>query len=69
MKTDVSNVANSNVVDPAISLEGFIVKETLAQDALKPKVARPAQKTVFTPADLWNIRRKSRFGRAKLSRS
>lgn len=69
MKTDVSNVASVNVVDPAISLEGFIVKETLAQEALKPKAVKPVQKTVFTPADLWNIRRRGRYGRVKASRS
>ncbi|TAN18433.1 MAG: hypothetical protein EPN37_05450 [Chitinophagaceae bacterium] len=39
-----------------VSLDGFIVKETLAKDEFKfNRLYRPAQKTVFTLAELRRI--------------
>lgn len=63
MKTDILHASKSINIDPAISLDGFIVKETLAKDALENTHKRPAKKTLFTAADLWNIQRKGRGGR------
>jgi|GEM_PF-6019121 hypothetical protein len=57
MKTDVLPAPNGVTIDAAISLDGFIVKETLAKDALLPKTARPVKERVFTAADLWNIQK------------
>lgn len=59
MKTDILNAPKNVNVDPAISLDHFIIKETIAKNVLvSPKKA--AVETVFTPADLWNIRKRSK---------
>jgi hypothetical protein len=60
MKTDVLHAPNGVTIDAAITLDGFIVKETLAKDALLPKTTSPAKKRVFTAADLWNIQKNGR---------
>lgn len=57
MKTDILHADQSIKLD-AISLDGFIVKETLAKDVLVRGTERP--KTLFTAADLWNIHRNGR---------
>lgn len=66
MNTNIVNAPKSVSIDPAISLDNFIVKETLAKDVVVP--SKTAVKTVFTPADLWNIRRRSRFASTRRSR-
>lgn len=60
MKTELLDAPNGVTIDAAITLDGFIVKETLAKDALIPKTVRPAKERVFTAADLWNIQKQGR---------
>ena len=59
MKTDILNAPNGVNIDPAINLNNFIVRETLAKEALTSSTNKT--KTVFTPADLWNIRKRSKM--------
>jgi len=55
MKTETVDAAKSLKVN-AVSLDGFIVRETLAKEVLDQVApARVARK--FTAADLWNIHR------------
>lgn len=68
MKTDILNAPKNVNIDPAISLENFIVRETLAKDVLASSARKASEKTVFTPADLWNIRRRSRMAGIRRSR-
>lgn len=67
MKTDMLSAREGVNIDSAISLDNFIVRETLAPDALvapRPKVG----KNIFTRADLWNIRRRSKMAGIRRSR-
>ena len=54
MKTETLDAARSIEIN-TVSLEGFIVRETLAKDVLVPAKNRVA--TQFTAADLWNIQK------------
>lgn len=56
MKTDVFST-NTGVKVNAVSLDGFIVRETLAKDVLV-KESSPVKQ--FTAADLWNIQKGAR---------
>jgi hypothetical protein len=55
MKTETLDAARS-IETNNVSLEGFIVRETLAKDVLVSP-ARPRVARTFTAADLWNIQR------------
>lgn len=68
MKTDILNAPKSVSVDSAISLDNFIVSETIAKDVLTSSAKKVAAKTVFTPADLWNIRKRSKMTSIRRSR-
>jgi hypothetical protein len=62
MKTDILHAAKGIEVDPAITLDGFIVKETLATGVLGKTTATPKEK-LFTAADLRNIQKRGRTAR------
>jgi len=55
MKTETLDAARS-IEANNVSLEGFIVRETLAKDVLVA-AARPRVARTFTAADLWNIQK------------
>lgn len=59
MKTDILNGPKGIRIE-SIPLDGFIVKETLAPEALVRGTRKQTEKTVFTAADLWNIHRNGR---------
>lgn len=61
MKTDILNAPNGVNIDPAINLDNFIVSETLAKEGLVSSTSKSTVKTIFTPADLWNIRKRSKM--------
>lgn len=68
MKTDILNAPKSVNVDPAITLDNFIVRETLATEILVSTAKKSPRKTIFTAADLWNIRRRSKMAGIRRSR-
>lgn len=59
MKTDALDAARS-IETNAISLDGFIVRETLAKDVVVPAANQPAVATTFTAADLWKIQKSAK---------
>lgn len=56
MKTETIDAAKSVKIN-TVSLDGFIVKETLAKDALVHGATQPRVARTFTAADLWKIQK------------
>lgn len=67
MKTEFMN-AHDSINTDAVSLEGFIVKETLATGPFEHNRGRQAAKNNFCRAELSNIQKKRRRVSGRLYR-